>query len=779
MSDIKLYKTIITPNRNALVESIETYLAGLTPTYTETDFQYQKLSINMEIKINANQEYVGKTVGNYLRLYQDNKPYYFFITSAKWTAKETLRLILVMDTVNTFANDFTFNKKTNIIRQHKDRWERSPISSVVNKNHTNFTWIGVAFTSSWNMPSIWYEVDSVEAEITMISGNLISHTETINAGVVGLQIVTDTSSATFTVKYTMKGKHNNLKRRVIDFSPEGINPVQYKENVGDITQDGYDYNWYLVYRNATIDENSAVDCFICADKRIYVENGPASRIIPKSLEDNVTYYSAHSIRDITFLDNFGHSARSEQLASNIQSVVIFKRGLNDKILWANLSYQTDTTPNTTWPSEGGWYEADYLEVDNIVEVRKSRYEIIRYANITNDTYSSLTTIVTDGYIQLNSIDNLTRTDSKLIKVIKLPYCPVNSDVLVYYDTDKFTFDNTKLEYNAEMNMLKLKDLSIKFFNTFESDLNPFSAMFKSFHPSTNSTRDDSYESKLYSSEFYTPKFVYDSFNFPFQLERLTTITNKYNINFKPTSTINSKFLFEFPEYKIDGKSTEDYDNIVTVARNNEETLYNSSYINYIKNGFNYDVKSKNVQTTRGWVLAGVTIAGAVVSSAMSGGFGAISAISLATTAIQQISSTIISEVQNEQSIQQKLTEYKSQATSVSGADDVDLMSYYANNKAKMVNYKCSDSLRDKVGDLFYYCGYTINNTGTPITNNRLYFNYIQCEAVFNEESNTPYEEFLNDIKSRYSMGVTIYHRVNDNYDFAQTKENWERVIIDE
>ena len=42
ISKIKIYRTNITPERNALVENIETYLYGLTPTYSNDNFQYQK-----------------------------------------------------------------------------------------------------------------------------------------------------------------------------------------------------------------------------------------------------------------------------------------------------------------------------------------------------------------------------------------------------------------------------------------------------------------------------------------------------------------------------------------------------------------------------------------------------------------------------------------------------------------------------------------------------------------------------------------------------------------
>ena len=46
---------------------------------------------------------------------------------------------------------------------------------------------------------------------------------------------------------------------------------------------------------------------------------------------------------------------------------------------------------------------------------------------------------------------------------------------------------------------------------------------------------------------------------------------------------------------VNNYSLEDYDNIVAVARNNEEVLYSSQYLNYVRTGYNYDVKAKQRQ----------------------------------------------------------------------------------------------------------------------------------------------------------------------------------------
>ena len=38
------------------------------------------------------------------------------------------------------------------------------------------------------------------------------------------------------------------------------------------------------------------------------------------------------------------------------------------------------------------------------------------------------------------------------------------------------------------------------------------------------------------------------------------------------------------------KQTIDYENYLLINRNNEETIFSNDYLNYIRNGYNYDQK---------------------------------------------------------------------------------------------------------------------------------------------------------------------------------------------
>lgn len=140
---LKIYKTQLTPARNALLDDIEGYLANVENrpdyytgedelVYTNDDFQYVKPDLDVTIKIDLpiNNDRMFDSVGNYARIEQSQgggkaSIWYYFIIGSKWTAQRTLELTLSLDTVNTFGeyllDEGNWSDKTNIIREHEDQ----------------------------------------------------------------------------------------------------------------------------------------------------------------------------------------------------------------------------------------------------------------------------------------------------------------------------------------------------------------------------------------------------------------------------------------------------------------------------------------------------------------------------------------------------------------------------------------------------------------------------------------------------------------------------------
>ena len=124
---ITLYRVEgLTPDRNSRIDSLDTYLNTQSAnTYGPVKVGYQPIAYNITIKLKLSQIQVGTGIYNYAKLIQDGSTYYFFITNASWTAKSAVKMALTLDTINTYWFNFigSFNPKTTIIREHRDRWK--------------------------------------------------------------------------------------------------------------------------------------------------------------------------------------------------------------------------------------------------------------------------------------------------------------------------------------------------------------------------------------------------------------------------------------------------------------------------------------------------------------------------------------------------------------------------------------------------------------------------------------------------------------------------------
>ena len=297
-------------------------------------------------------------------------------------------------------------------------------------------------------------------------------------------------------------------------------------------------------------------------------------------------------------------------------------------------------------------------------------------------------------------------------------------------------------------------------------------------------RNDNLESKIYHSDFYYKKFVYDSFSYIYQYELINfekSINTYFEFDFIMSSSINSRFMFYFKNYHVDSYAVDDYNNYLIIARNNERTLYNSAYINYIKTGFNFDVKNKNTQNFMNWgsfaLSLGATIA-TVASTIATSGATAPLLIGASVSTVGTLTNAINSTISSERNFEQKQEQLKAQSTNVINSDDFDLLNEYNKNSLLMMTYKVSERVRKLLLDLFYYYGYKCNEIKMPDLNTRKYFNFIQCEADIKEnQSILIKEEYYNMLIEAYNKGVTLFHNFNGHYDIEQVKDNTERNLL--
>ena len=708
-SKLTFYQCEITPEKNCVVDDLVGYLSSLTPLVVE-NFQYIKLDLDLYIKVNSSQVNVPKFNYNYVSVKNEdvNKVYYYFIIgSPTWISQNTIQLQLSLDTLNTFKNDLIWTNKTNITRQHKDRF-----------------------------------------------------------------------STTYTT--TSQGKVLNRK---IDGYDEGFAPVKYYDTGTSIRSSSADYDFYLIYRNKeNLNASSSVpiECYLCASEEINLNisvNNTGIQFNNYNVGDSLYAFAADNT---TFTTTINGTSYTISKSGQYKGIAFFRLENG-----TNIAHVLKDDSNVIIPNIGNTALTD---VNATVKVRVCRSFIPELDAASQYTYYSVlgqvearnysTITIGQTSATLLSIDSVDRTDTRIVKIIKMPYAPFTLE-----------FTNNKLNIPAGWTYsggyLLLNDLNTEFLNIVEGNDDLSSYVSLTVVPADlgkNKTNNIKYESKLYNSSFFSLKYIYDNFEKEFLLERYTARTAFPGvlIRFKQSNNISSNSIFRFDTVNGTYKEPTLYGEFLNVNRQNEVALYNSDYLNYIRNGYNYDKKAATQQLVSGIIGTGLGIAGAAASVFLpaAGVVGAAGAISFATSSVSSLVSTINTAISNEQAIQQKLDTAKRSAASVSNTEDLNLLSYYNGNRLIRYTEDINDNIKQGLYNLFRLTGYACNDYGIPNVNSRLYYNFLQCKADFEETDWTYGKAFLDDIKAKYEIGVTIFHKVDNSYDFQQTKENFEIWMIE-
>ena len=708
-SKLTFYQCEITPEKNCVVDDITGYLSSLTPLVVN-NFQYIKLDLDLYIKVNSSQVNVPKFNYNYVSVKNEDVEkvfYYFIIGSPKWISQNTIQLQLSLDTLNTFRYDLIWTNKTNITRQHKDRF-----------------------------------------------------------------------NTTYTT--TAQGK---VFHRKIDNYDEGFAPVKYYDSGESIRITSADYDWYLVYRNKEDLNTSStvpINCFCCASEEINLNisvDYTGIQFSSYNIGDSLYAFAADNAPFTTTIKGVSYTIGG---SSQYKGIAFFRLENG-----TNIAHVLKEDGNVIIPDIGS---SALTDVTSTVKVRVCRGFIPELDSNSQYTYYSVlgqveardysTITIGQTSATLLSINSVDRTDTRIVKIIKMPYAPFTLD-----------FVGGKLRiptgWTYSGGYLVLNDLNTEFLNIVEGNDDFSSYVNLTVVPSDigkNKDNDIKYESKLYNSNFFSLKYIYDSFEKEFLLERYSTNAAfpGVRIDFKQSNNISSNAVFKFIPMNGTYKEPTLYGQFLNVNRQNELALYNSDYLNYIRNGYNYDKKAKALQLGAGLVGVGLGLAGAAASVFLpaAGVVGAAGAISLATSALSSISSVINTSISNELALQQKLENAKRSAASVSNTEDLNLLSYYNGNRLIKYTENINDNIKKSLYDLFRLTGYACNDYAVPVVDSRLYYNFLQCKADIEETDWTYGKEFLDDIKAKYEIGVTYFHRVDGTYDWRQRKENFETWMIE-
>lgn len=834
------------------------------------------------------------------KLSDDVAVWYYFIIDQKWVSEKTIELQLSLDTLNTFGywllDEYNWGDKTSIIREHIDRYENvndQPIKKIDRVGED----ISIPYLLETNNINIeepnstgvaeWYLVYKTEnSAMSEDSGSLVSNnslkayiypkTSIVyqqQSGIPGSSFTYTPSTLTATpaiygittgsVSFTnlaVYPKYGSYGSNLIHYHPtpsasgftsfNSGSTITGHVGVGDtFNVSGKTYTCFAVvwFKNRdTTGDSSWVDLpiglFKCnADDKVHYAlyiNRINSTTINKWCfrERQATYEFGWKYIVVFCPDEFSHSF-TEGAIRPLQDTSY--RSDN----WALSNYDTNWARNSLYFKSGTLtFTADTQKVYNLgYDVKTPTASGLNSGNVFKTNGSAGST----G--KISSIDLIDRTDSKLVKIIALPYCPTEISI----SSGSIESGNYTISFDA--NIVELEDgtgdesgykliIYKNVQNTFGKYLNYVSFDYKAtdefleyyysgqpHHGGEPEPQLDykkvkpkniDNEPKLLNSNYYQDMFIYDSVNKCIRREDILPDSDIVAINtyYQPTNTLTSSMLFKF---EVDGGSYSQitpWDNILISSRNNELPIYNNAYLNYMRYGYNAEQTNLNASaeaqrqaytTSAVLGIAGGTVGGAGTGAAMGAKFGGVygaiagaiigGSIGLATSIAKSASAIKTTEtaIENAQrSLNSKVEALQNTAITVQGgASAVDLMTNYTDNRLHYATYEVPELMKEALYDRFFYCGYAHPVQEKPKLWGRVCFNFVQCEPVFDfyEASSYyftgfPIQNYIEDIKEKFRIGVTVYHTPEaswcifqdgdlDNtyelYDFDQEYENWE------
>lgn len=651
-------------------------------------------------------------------------------------------------------------------------------------------------SSQVNVPKFNYNYVSVKNEDVdkVFYYFIIGSPKWISQNTIQLQLSLDTlntywTDLQFTDKTHITRQHKdrfikktstNLLRKV-DKYEEGITGTKFYKTGTSLRVSSADYDWYLVYKNKedlNVNTSVPIDCFCCASEDINLNI---------SVDSNGIQFNNYNVGDSLYVfakDNAPFTTTINGTSYTISESGQYKGIAFVKYSNRNNAYVLKDDSHIILTNIGNTALTD---VNTTVKVRVCRsFEPVLDSNSQYTYYSVLGQVEARNYSTITightsatllSIDSVNRSDTKIIKIIKMPYAPFDVNIV----SGKMTIP-TGWIYSG--GYLLLNDLNTEFLSYVDGgfDLDELQLAYNSSDLAANKNHDIKYESKLYNSNFYSVKYAYDNFEKEILLERFNARTDFPGnvIKFKQSNNISSNSLFDIQAINGTYEEPTLYGRFLNVNRQNEVALFSSDYINYIRTGYNYDKKAKTRQLASNIIGLGISAAGTVAGfglSAVTGGISTAAAIGTTQNLISGISNTIFQAISAEDAINQKLEATKQSPASVSNTEDLNLLSYYNGNRLIHYTESVSDEVKNSIYTLFRLTGYACNDYGIPNVNSRLYYNFLQCDADIEESSWTAGKDFLDDIKSRLKTGVTIFHKVNGSYNFLQDKENFETWLL--
>lgn len=621
--------------------------------------------------------------------------------------------------------------------------------------------------------------------------------------------------------------------RKIDPMPEGINPQVLKSSHASLYNDFDQLDWYLIFKTQNgldpSDISNPIDILLYPSEAINVAGAGSS--VTFDIDDLQTGRYYYFINDGLNTGGCFNIIYDHNIPLTLTLGQTIRLNNDNRFSWGHsctlqyvLFYKSGSTFNVILTGNQGsnWYYKTYNSTASdgplATEIQILAGDHINYGinefkgvdkSIVLADATSTTSVGDVDFDAVNSIDDLDRTDSKIMKVIKLPYCPlpygyipagvVDTDAIYVFDFNLVNVDQSELKitsYKLGLDNPDILDVEIS-----ELTISGLSGM------TDYDAIDPTLESKQYASEFYIFKLSIDAFTAQIKLENLDLSSylayadnealRHILIDFKTSNNMSGVYAFKWKSFnnnEIKYLNEQDYEQYIIVARNNEIALFNNDFVNYIRSGYNYDLKANQLANEQAALQIGINAAMlplniASIKQGAKDETGAQLAQDRAAAGVSGATSLLGSilnmgfQIENQKNqMAKQLSTLSQQATKVTGANDIDILTWLSNNKLNLIKYKPRQDILNMIIEYLRLYGYATNKYAKPSIDTRRHFNFLQCTPAYASEGlNECRRDWLKALTILYEQGVTIFHKymVGDDpeWDLTRTYENWESKLF--
>ena len=614
-----------------------------------------------------------------------------------------------------------------------------------------------------------------------------------------------------------KSKTGKSYLPIIDRFPEGISgnfrrtskeAIELSENV----KTGKGFDWTAFYFSDGTDASSPISSFLVADE-------PLLQKTLKAAEDTLSVnpssgYPNSSSVYFCLCESYSTKVAFNQLSSQNTRVVTLGEtaqidGRDCIVLAARVWYDYKSATSTSgaylyklWYDRNGLFvkEEQVGGIENLLN-NITAPKCARVFSGTSARPTSMAAILrlptldiffkkdVDDLDRIVADSDIDRTALGLKKAICLPYRPFDRDDAGYLPEGCFVVAGKILLASASLE-------STISFTPKGRELYLPSMSAKPTEATDGKATALQLEPKVFSSEFRFSKLAYDSFSIVLKGEEsyfnsnLSEIgNNKVVFKFFASPSMVSEFdltLYSWPGYSaeefiLSPVWSEDYPLHLIINRNNETPVFTSAYLDYLRTGYNYDLKSQAVQLGMqglGIAISAINSGVGIAATFATGGLAAPYAVSAATGFASSIANIGKTAAENQRGNAQRLKELQAQGASVAGNSDFAVSKRYTKNRVSLETYSVEPRLINSARAFFYLKGYATDEIKAPTCHSRAHFDFIECEPVFQPEALSLFPKWMLElIADDLRQGVTVMHPVNGDYDIAQTSSNFELSVL--